>query len=315
MSSISFANAIGSIPSPTISQINIGPFGIHFYALFIIAGIFAAGTIGHFRLKQRGAVGLEVIDIALWAVPIGILGARLVHVLTHLNDYFGEGRDPLAAFRIWEGGLAIYGALIFGALGAFVGARLSGVNFLAFADAIAPGLLIAQAIGRLGNYFNQELFGLPTDLPWGLEISSPNDAIPIGLPEGTLFHPTFLYEIIWNLLAFGLLLLLEGRLKLRWGQTFGLYLALYSVGRFWIEGIRIDPSEVFLGMRSNQWSAIAGILVAAALIYWSRRTHPQAEESVFIPGREPIGESADPEVYEAASQPDTGDELDSKSSK
>ena len=308
-------NILLSIPSPSISSFEIGPFRIHFYALFILLGIAIAIWFGNQRLKSRGGKPGAVLDIALWAVPFGIIGGRIFHVLTHWGFYFGEGKDLAKVFAIWEGGLAIYGALILGTVGAYIGSRFAGIRFFAFADAIAPGVILAQAFGRLGNYFNQELFGLPTDLPWGLEISSPNDAIPIGLPEGTLFHPTFLYEIIWNLLAFGLLLLLEGRLKLRWGQTFGLYLALYSVGRFWIEGIRIDPSEVFLGMRSNQWSAIAGILVAAALIYWSRRTHPQAEESVFIPGREPIGESADSEVYEAASQPDTGDELDSKSSK
>ena len=137
MSFTSFAaQAIGSIPSPSISQINIGPFGIHFYALFIIAGILVAGTLGHYRLKQRGSTGLEVVDIALWAVPIGIIGGRIVHVATHLNDYFGAGRDPMAVFRIWEGGLAIYGAILFGLFGAWLGARFAGVRFWSFVDAV-----------------------------------------------------------------------------------------------------------------------------------------------------------------------------------
>jgi prolipoprotein diacylglyceryl transferase len=298
MSSISFANAIGSIPSPTISQINIGPFGIHFYALFIIAGIFAAGTIGHFRLKQRGAVGLEVIDIALWAVPIGILGARLVHVLTHLNDYFGEGRDPLAAFRIWEGGLAIYGALIFGALGAFVGARLSGVNFLAFADAIAPGLLIAQAIGRLGNYFNQELFGAPTDLPWGIQIDKP-DAIPVGLPYDTAFHPTFAYEAILSLIGAAILIVADRMYALRNGRLIALYLVWYSACRFFIEGMRIDPSNILFGLRTFQWFAILGVVAGLALFYWQTKVRQASAKTVYFREPEPEEDSAMARVKKA----------------
>ncbi len=308
-------NILQNIPSPTISSFDLGPFRVHFYALFILLGIAIAIWFGNRRLIARGGKSGAVLDIALWAVPFGIVGGRIFHVLTHWGFYFGEGKDLSKVFAIWEGGLAIYGALILGTLGAYIGSRFAGIRFLSFADAIAPGVILAQAFGRLGNYFNQELFGLPTDLPWGLEIATPNDAIPIGLPEGSLFHPTFLYEIIWNLLAFGLILLLEVRLKLRWGQTFGLYLALYSLGRFWVEGLRIDPSEVFLGIRTNQWSAIVGLLVAAGLIYWSRRVHPGSEESVYLTGREPIGEAGDPEVYDATSQPNTDDELDSNSSK
>jgi len=303
---------LGSIPSPTIAYIDLGPFRIHFYALFILIGIAIAIWLGNSRLKARGGKPGAVLDIALWAVPFGIIGGRIFHVLTHWGFYFGEGKDLTKVFAIWEGGLAIYGALILGIVGAYIGARFAGIRFLSFADAIAPGVILAQAFGRLGNYFNQELFGLPTDLPWGLEIGTPNEALPVGLPEGTLFHPTFLYEIIWNLLGFALILLIENRLKLRWGQTFGLYLAVYSVGRFWIEGLRIDPSEAFLGIRTNQWSAAIGLIVGAALIYWSRRMHPGAELSVYLPGREPIGQTVDSEVYEPEIQSKPDDELDSR---
>ncbi len=299
-------NLINSIPSPTISSFDIGPLRIHFYALFILLGIALAIWLGNQRFKARGGKSGVVLDIALWAVPFGIVGGRIFHVLTHWNFYFGDGKDLIKVFAIWEGGLAIYGALILGTVGAYIGSKFAGIRFLSFADAIAPGVILAQAFGRLGNYFNQELFGLPTDLPWGLEISSPNDAIPIGLPEGTLFHPTFLYEILWNILAFAIILLLERKWSLRWGQTFGLYLGLYSIGRFWIEGLRIDPSEVLLGIRTNQWSALGGLAIAVAMIYWSRRKHPGVEVSVYLPGREP----------EAANDPDSqstsDDELDSK---
>jgi prolipoprotein diacylglyceryl transferase len=278
---------IQSIPSPTISFFELGPFRIHFYALFILLGIAFAVWFGNRRFKAHGGQGGAILDIALWAVPIGIVGGRFYHVITHLNDYFYEGADFAKVFAIWEGGLAIYGALIFGTLGAFIGARTAGIRFLAFADAIAPGVIVAQAIGRLGNYFNNELFGLPTTLPWGLEIPIANPAYPEGLPAGVLFHPTFLYEIIWNLLGFAAILILERKLNLRWGQVFGAYLVIYSIGRAFIESIRIDPSDYYLGLRTNVWSAIFGIIAGAAVVWWSRRNHNEPELSPYVPGREP----------------------------
>ena len=276
-----------SIPSPTISYFELGPLRIHFYALFILTGIAFAVWLGNRRFKARGGNGGAILDIALWAVPIGIIGGRFFHVVTHWNDYFYAGANLTKVFAIWEGGLAIYGALIFGTLGAFIGARTAGIRFLAFADAIAPGVIVAQAIGRLGNYFNNELFGLPTDLPWGLEISNTNAAYPEGLPAGVLFHPTFLYELIWNLVGFGLIVVLERRLRLQWGQVFAAYLVIYSIGRAFIESIRIDPSDYYLGLRTNVWSAIFGICVGIALFVWSKRKHPETEISVWLPGREP----------------------------
>ena len=278
---------VTSIPSPNISSFTVGPFVVHFYALFILTGIVLAIWLANSRLKKRGGESGVAIDIALWAVPFGIVGGRIFHVLTHLGDYFYAGADVTAIFRIWEGGLAIYGAILFGLLGAWIGARVAGVRFWSFVDAVAPGVLLAQALGRWGNYFNQELFGTPTDLPWGLEIDMANPAYPAGLPGGVLFHPTFLYESIWSLIGVILLLNLDKRFELRWCKMFALYIAYYSIGRIWTESLRIDPSEVVLGLRINIWSALAGIL--AAIVIWrvQSRRHPGLETSIYVAGKEP----------------------------
>ena len=288
-------NILNSIPSPDVSSFELGPIRVHFYALFILIGIALAIWIGSRRFKQRGGQSGMILDIALWAVPFGIVGGRIFHVLTHWDYYFYAGADLTKVFAVWEGGLAIFGALILGSVGAFIGARTAGIKFLAFADAIAPGVLVAQAIGRIGNYFNNELFGLPTTLPWGLEISTANPAYPAGLPAGILFHPTFLYELIWNLMGFAVLIWLDRKLKLRWGQMFAAYLITYSIGRAFIESIRIDPSEIFFGLRTNVWSAIFTIAIGVALFVWSRRRHNEDETSVYLPGREP----KDPDVIDS----------------
>ena len=276
-----------SIPSPDVSYIELGPLRIHFYALFILTGIILALLLTESRLKARGVESGVALDVSFWAIPFGILGARFFHVVTHPNDYFYQGADLLAPFRIWEGGIAIYGALIFGALGAYIGARKSGIKFTSYLDAVAPGILLAQAIGRWGNYFNQELFGQPTDLPWGLEISRGNPAYPSGLPDGVLFHPTFLYESIWSLIGVALLLAADKRFNLRWGRMIGLYFIYYSVGRVWVEAIRIDPSEIILGLRINIWSAILGIVAGIAVLAISYRKHKGIELSAYLAGREP----------------------------
>lgn len=287
---------IASIPSPDISYIELGPVRIHFYALFILTGIVLALLLTESRLKARGVESGIALDVSFWAIPFGILGGRFFHVVTHPNDYFFQGADLLAPFRIWEGGMAIYGALIFGALGAYVGARKSGIRFVSYLDAVAPGILLAQAIGRWGNYFNNELFGLPTNLPWGLEISSSNPAYPAGLPEGVLFHPTFLYESIWSLVGVALLLAADKRFNLRWGRMIGLYLVYYSIGRIWVEAIRIDPSEIVLGLRINIWSAIIGIAVGLAVMIIQSRRHTGLELSAYLPGKEPgAGKDSVPE--------------------
>lgn len=282
------AGVLTSIPSPEISSFSLWPGGptIHFYALAIISGIIVAVLLTNYRLTKRGAEPWVVIDIALLAVPLAIIVARIYHVLTHPTFYFGDGKDLWAIFRIWEGGIAIYGALIGGAIGAWLGCRWTGIRFWSFADALAPGLIIAQAMGRLGNWFNQELFGLPTDLPWGLEIDPGNPAIPPGLPAGTLFHPTFLYEMIWNLLGAAVLIWAGRRFTMQWGRLFGLYLVWYSAGRIVWESIRIDPSEIFLGIRTNVWAAIAGVVIGLAIMIVQKRRHPGLEPSPYVPGRE-----------------------------
>jgi len=259
---------------------------INAYALFILTGIAVAVWLTNRRLTARGAEPWVVIDIALWAVPLGILGGRLFHVITHPADYFFPGADLLRIFYVWEGGLAIFGALVGGGIGALIGARIAGLRFWSFADALAPGLLLAQGIGRVGNYFNQELFGAPTDLPWGLEIDPGNRAIPVGLPVDTLFHPTFLYEMWWNLLGAMIIIALSKRFSLQWGRVFALYLIWYGVGRFFLETLRLDVAEVIFGLRSNQWASIAGILIGLFLLWNQKRRHPGLEPSVYHPGKE-----------------------------
>jgi prolipoprotein diacylglyceryl transferase len=286
-------NFLASIPSPEISYLDLGPVRIHFYALFILTGIALATFMADRTLTKRGAEKGVFLDVALWAVPAGIIGGRLFHVITHPRDYFYEGADLLAVFRIWEGGLAIFGAITLGAVGAWWGARQAGLRFSAVADAVAPWVLVAQGIGRLGNYFNQELFGIPTTLPWGLEIPITNPAYPNGLPEGLTFHPTFLYEMLWNFAGAAAILYLASKLQLQWGKVFGLYLVVYSFGRIWIESIRIDPSEVILGLRINIWSALIGIAIGIIIIWVQSRRHPGLEPSVYADGREPAEQMAE----------------------
>jgi prolipoprotein diacylglyceryl transferase len=284
---VNLLNFVSSIPSPDISFIELGPLRIHFYALFILTGIILALLLTESRLKARGVEAGVALDVSFWAIPFGIIGARFFHVITHPNDYFYQGADLLSPFRIWEGGLAIYGAILFGAIGAYIGAKKSGIKFTSYLDAVAPGILLAQAIGRWGNYFNNELFGLPTDLPWGLEIPSSNPAYPTGLPEGVLFHPTFLYESMWSLVGVALLLAADKRFNLRFGRMISIYLIYYSLGRIWVEAIRIDPSEIVLGLRINIWSAIAGIIVGLVILVVQSRRHTGIEKSAYLPGREP----------------------------
>ncbi|MEY4502829.1 MAG: hypothetical protein RLZZ576_83 [Actinomycetota bacterium] len=190
---MTIANFVAAIPSPAESTIDLGFARIHYYALFILLGIAVAVYWSNRRLVKRGGESGLMLDVAIWAVPFGIVGARLFHVLTHLSDYVGEGKDLLKILYVWEGGLAIYGALIFGVVGAYIGARLANLRLLSVADALAPAVLLAQAIGRWGNYFNQELFGKPTDLPWAIQIDAPNPAIPSGWLSEQTFHPTFFY--------------------------------------------------------------------------------------------------------------------------
>lgn len=275
---------VTSIPSPSISYFDLGPVRIHIYALCILAGIVIATLLTNSRLTARGGEKWITLDIILWAVPIGIVAARFYHVFTHPNDYFYAGANLAKVFYIWEGGNAIFGALIGGAVGVLIGCHYTGIRFWSFADALAPGLLIAQATGRLGNYFNQELFGNPTTLPWGLEIDYPNAAWPENAPIGTLFEPTFLYEMLWNVLGAAVIILLERRLYLRWGKALAIYLMWYGLGRSYFESIRLDPSEELFGIRSNIWAAWIAIAIGIAIVLIQRRRHPGREESVYRAG-------------------------------
>jgi prolipoprotein diacylglyceryl transferase len=274
-------------PDPAWASFTLGPFTIRTYALCILVGIVLATIWTSRRLTKRGAEPGVVLDVILWAVPLGIIFARAYHVFTHPADYFYPGADLWKTLFIWEGGNAIFGALIGGAVGAYIGCRISGLRFWSFADALAPAMLLAQAAGRLGNYFNHELFGLPTNLPWGLEIESSNPAFPAGLPDGTLFQPLFLYEIIWNIIGIFVLLWIERRFRLRWGKLFAVYLIWYGLGRSYLESIRIDPSEYsFLGIPFNVWAAFAAVVLGVVIFIVQTRRHPGLEPSVYRPGRE-----------------------------
>ena len=252
------------IPSPSQGVWHLGPFPVRAYALFIIVGIIAALVIGDRRWVARGGEPGVIYDIALWAVPFGLIGGRLYHVITDWPTYFGEGgAGPAAALRIWDGGLGIWGAVALGGIGAWIACRRRGIPLPAFGDAIAPGIVLAQAIGRLGNYFNQELFGRETTVPWGLEIYERVNAAGVpdslnGVSTGELIqvvHPTFLYELLWNLLVFAVLILVDRRFKIGHGRLFALYVAGYCVGRFWIELMRSDTATLLAGIRVNSFTS------------------------------------------------------------
>ncbi|MDN4596026.1 prolipoprotein diacylglyceryl transferase [Leifsonia virtsii] len=282
-------------PSPEWAQIPLPfwPYRIQTYALVILVGIIIAAMWTSRRLTKRGAEPGVVLDILLCAVPLGIVGARLYHVVTHPQDFFYPGANiwnpfqPGSIWAIWEGGGAIFGAMIGGAFGVWLGCRWTGLRFWTFADAVAPALLLAQAIGRFGNYFNQELFGLPTNLPWGLQIDPGNKAIPVGLPDDTLFQPLFLYEMIWNVIGVIVIVFLQRKFTLQWGKVLAVYLIWYGLGRSYLESIRIDPSEFsFLGIPSNVWAAFGAVVLGLIIFLVQSRRHPGLEPSPYQPGRE-----------------------------
>ncbi|WP_323961724.1 prolipoprotein diacylglyceryl transferase [Arthrobacter sp. JZ12] len=310
-----------SIPSPPAewASFSLGPVAIHAYALCILAGIVAALLLTAARFKRYGGNSDVVWDVAIWAVPFGLVGGRLYHVFSSPDAYFGPDGDLSRIPRIWEGGLGIWGAVALGAVGAWIGCRRAGVRLSAFADAAAPGVLLAQAIGRWGNWFNQELFGAPTDLPWGLEIDADNPNFPAGEAPGTLFHPTFLYESLWNLAGVALLLLLDRRFGLRGGRMFWLYAAYYTAGRVWIEALRIDDAEMItlfgVTQRLNVWTSVLVLVIALAIfIYLSVRQRGSGTPSIYLPGREPAAaeerEVGAEEDKEQASEARNGSDTD-----
>jgi prolipoprotein diacylglyceryl transferase len=280
-----------SIPSPSEGVWHLGPVPIRAYALCIILGIVFAIWLGERRWVARGGIAGEVSDLAIWAVPFGLVGGRLYHVITDWHLYFGEDKNPVTALYVWRGGLGIWGAIALGAVGMWIGARLRGIKVLPLLDALAPGVLVAQAIGRWGNWFNQELYGRPTDLPWGLEIDIAHR--PSQYLDVATYHPAFLYECLWNLAAFALLIWLDRRFRLGHGRVVALYVMLYTAGRGWIENLRIDDVQMddVLGLRLNVWTSIVLFVAAALFFAWSAKRHPGREETVRT--REPEAEETD----------------------
>ena len=266
------------IPSPTQGVWYLGPVPLRAYALCILAGILVAVWLTQRRLAARGGDPERVIDVAMWAVPFGIVGGRLYHVISSPQAYFGEGGHPVDALKIWNGGLGIWGAVALGALGAWIGCRRSGVSYLDFADALAPGLIIAQAIGRWGNWFNNELYGGPTDLPWALQIhewdATTGEAVRDAGGQAVVlgsYHPTFLYESLWCLGVAALLVWADRRFRLRPGQVFALYVMGYTLGRVWIEMMRVDQANHVLGLRLNVWTSLLVFAFGLAWFVLARR--------------------------------------------
>ncbi|MBF8188731.1 prolipoprotein diacylglyceryl transferase [Nonomuraea sp. K274] len=298
---------LASIPSPSQGVWYLGVIPIRAYALCIVLGVVVAVWLSERRWRARGGQKGTIIDIAVPAVIFGLIGGRLYHVITDWQTYFGDNRvkEPYQALFIWEGGLGIWGAVALGGVGVWLSVRKRGISMGAVADTVAPGIAFAQAIGRWGNWFNQELYGSPTTLPWGLEID-----IDHGGEPGVLYHPTFLYESLWDV-ALGFVLIFAGRrFALHHGRLFAVYVAGYTLGRFWIEGLRIDPvggvdhAVTLLGLRLNQWTSI--VVFLGALVYlWAVRNKDSAE--VVVPpsdlGAGPGADPADP--AHSADQADT----------
>ena len=285
---------LASIPSPSRNVIEIGPLTIHFYGIMIAVGVIVAVMVAKRRYVRFGGSGEMVERVSIWTVIIGFLGARLGYVTTHTGDFVDQ---PWEVFFIWKGGLAIYGGLIAGTIAAVFLLRRWRGDVFAFGDAVAVGLPLAQAIGRIGNYFNQELFGTPSDLPWAVEINA-RIAETAGYPGSTTFHPTFLYEALWNLfITAGVILWLEKRGRLFKGASIAVYLILYGIGRFLMELMRTDTTFRFLGLSRNGWVSVGAVIVGAVLFWWMqqrREARTLVGPPVFIaPGAETVPATVD----------------------
>ncbi|MFI7588949.1 prolipoprotein diacylglyceryl transferase [Spongisporangium articulatum] len=278
---------LATIPSPSQGVWHLGPFPVRAYAFCILLGIAVAVWLSRKRWAARGGDPTLVLDVATYAVPLGVIGGRIYHVITSPEAYFGADGDPVKAFYIWEGGLGIWGAVVLGGVGAWIAVRRAGMKLPPFADAIAPGIVLAQAIGRFGNWFNNELYGKATDLPWGLQIHVWDQAAGRAVVDGSgnpvvlgTFHPTFLYEALWDVGVAVLLILIDRRWKLGHGRVFASYCLLYVLGRGWIEALRIDPAEHFLGLRLNVWTSIVVGLGAVLYLVISARLRPGRETEI-----------------------------------
>ena len=268
------------LPSPTVGVLHLGPLPVRMYALCILLGIVVAVWLTGRRLVPRGGEPGQALDVAAYAVLFGIVGGRLYHVITTPGPYWGADGHPLDALKIWEGGLGIWGAISLGALGAWIGCRRTGLSFLAFADAAAPGVAFAQAIGRFGNWFNNELYGGPTTLPWGLEIHEWDQSAGRAVVDSAgnpvlkgVFHPTFLYEAVFLVVLATALLVIDRRRSLAPGQLFGLYVAGYPLGRIVIETMRTDEAQLVLGQRLNVWTSVVVFLLGVWIFWYTGRRH------------------------------------------
>jgi prolipoprotein diacylglyceryl transferase len=264
-----------SIPSPSSGVLEVGPLTLHAYGFMLLLGIAAAVVLSGIRWTRRGGDWDLVLRASMWAVIGGIIGARLYHVVTSW-DTIGDPKWQ-GVFEVWEGGLGVWGGILGGAIAAAIVVHRAGESVYAFMDAGAPGVLLAQAIGRWGNYFNQELFGKPTDLPWGLEISTTN-AANAGYLGDTTFHPLFLYESLWCLLGVGVLLLVDRRWTIKAPGIFCLYVAWYTFGRTWFEQLRVDEAHELFGLRLNTYVSVALFVLAVIGFFWSQRRTGEPRE-------------------------------------
>ncbi|MCP2319795.1 prolipoprotein diacylglyceryl transferase [Nocardia amikacinitolerans] len=280
------SDVLAYIPSPPQGVWQLGPIPLRAYALCIILGIVVAIWWGERRWQERGGQPGTVLDVAMFAVPFGLVGGRLYHVATDWQKYFGAGGNPIEALYIWQGGLGIWGAVFLGGVGAWIGCRVYRIPLPAFGDAIAPPILLAQAIGRLGNYFNQELYGRETTVPWGLEIyprfdangdPDPMNGVSNGVVE-KIVHPTFLYELLWNVLIVVLLVQIDKRWRIGHGRLFALYVAGYSFGRFFVELMRDDVATEIAGIRINSFTSALVFLAAIAYFVFATKGRETADQ-------------------------------------
>ena len=293
---------LGSIPSPPVQDLSIGPLQFQMYGLMIALGVLAAVAIARRRWAARGGDPEDITTLAIWAVPAGLVGARLYHVITDFSATYSGGRWWPNALYIWEGGLGIPGGVILGAVVGILVARYQlRVEWRHVADSVAPALPVAQAIGRLGNWFNQELYGGPTDLPWALEIDD-----PAGYPPGTTFHPTFLYEGLWNLALAALIVLGGRRVILKPGRWLAVYVAGYGLGRLWVESLRIDEATELFGMRVNIWTSLLAITAGLLWLFWGGSPVDHAATAELRAGGDPLAEVGRPKGFVLKEDPEDG---------